>query len=253
MPYERATGQDAPEPQRLAFQAFREVRHTVIRVITAHLEDDAAVSWQGLNFDFTGAVFDGGDFSDAEFSGGSVMFTRARFSGDRVGFSNVRFSGGDVSFIRAQFSGGTVGFNNAWFSGGNVYFIAAEFSSSLVDFGDARFSGGSVMFIASKFFRGRVPFTGARFSGGKVSFAESEFSGSAVDFSKVVDWSFPPAFPLDGHTAPRRDVPQKGRLTLLGVRRYRLLTTLRLLQLAALQGTALKFPELCPILGDSTL
>ena len=37
-----------------AYRASREVRHTVIRVITAHLEGGAAVSWQGLNFDFTG-------------------------------------------------------------------------------------------------------------------------------------------------------------------------------------------------------
>src|SRR5215472_11635622 len=34
-PYEPDPGQDAPELQRLAFQASREVCHTVIRVITA--------------------------------------------------------------------------------------------------------------------------------------------------------------------------------------------------------------------------
>ena len=86
MPYEPDPGQDAPEPQRLAFQAIREVRHTVIRVITAHLRRDAAVSWQGLNFDFTGVVFDGGDFSGAQFSGGMVNFTR-QFSGGMVDFT----------------------------------------------------------------------------------------------------------------------------------------------------------------------
>jgi hypothetical protein len=63
MPYKPDPGSDAPEPQRLAFQASREVRHTVIRVLTAHLKKDVAVSWQGLNFDFTGVVFDGGDFT----------------------------------------------------------------------------------------------------------------------------------------------------------------------------------------------
>ncbi len=63
VPYEPDPGQNAPEAQRLAFQAIREVRHTVIRVITAHLKTDAVVSWQGLNFDFTGVVIDGGDFS----------------------------------------------------------------------------------------------------------------------------------------------------------------------------------------------
>src|ERR1700750_2330790 len=84
MPYEPDPGQDAPELQRLSFQAIREVRHTVIRIITAHLQKDAAVSWQGLNFDFTGVVFDGGDFSGAEFSGGAVRFDNAEFSGGRI-------------------------------------------------------------------------------------------------------------------------------------------------------------------------
>src|SRR6516164_8137445 len=38
MPYEPDPGQDAPERERLAFGASREVRHTVIRIITAHLK-----------------------------------------------------------------------------------------------------------------------------------------------------------------------------------------------------------------------
>src|SRR5215468_9609334 len=56
MPYEPDPGQDAPEQQRLAFQATREVRHTVIRVITAHLRKGAAVSWKGLSFNFNGVI-----------------------------------------------------------------------------------------------------------------------------------------------------------------------------------------------------
>src|SRR5262249_28132134 len=48
MPYEPDPGLDAPEPQRLAFQAIREVRHTVIRIITAHLREDTAISWRGM-------------------------------------------------------------------------------------------------------------------------------------------------------------------------------------------------------------
>jgi hypothetical protein len=74
MPYEPDPGDKAPEPERLAFRARREVRHTVIRVITGHLKDGAAASWQGLNLDFTGTVFDGGDFIGARFSSGMVSF-----------------------------------------------------------------------------------------------------------------------------------------------------------------------------------
>ena len=89
MPYEPDPGEDASTEKRLAFQASREVRHTVIRVITAHLNGIAPVSWRGLNFDFTGVVFDGGNFGGAKFSGGKVSFTNAIFSGGTVGFGSA--------------------------------------------------------------------------------------------------------------------------------------------------------------------
>lgn len=113
MPYGSKPGQDAPDPQQVAFEAIRQVRHTVIRVITAHLRKDAAVSWQGLNFDFTGVVFDGGDFTAAEFSGGTVDFGDAEFTAALVTFGDAVFSGGKVTFEEAVFSGGTVDFSNA--------------------------------------------------------------------------------------------------------------------------------------------
>ena len=113
MPYEADPGQDVPESQRLVFRAIREVRHTVIRVITAHLKSDAAVSWQGLNFDFRGVVFDGGDFRHAEFSGGTANFGSAEFSDGTVDFDDAEFSGGTVDFSAARFSGGTVDFRGA--------------------------------------------------------------------------------------------------------------------------------------------
>jgi hypothetical protein len=100
MPYAPDPGQDAPEPQRLDFQALREVRHTVIRVITAHLKKEASTSWQGLNFDFRGVVFDGGDFAYARFSGGEVSFNSAEFPRGMVSFLGAEFSGGQVDFSR---------------------------------------------------------------------------------------------------------------------------------------------------------
>ena len=80
IPYEPNPGTEAPGPAQLSFQASREVRHTVIRVITAHLKDGAGVSWQGLGFDFTGVVFDGGSFAGAKFSSGTFDFDAAKFS-----------------------------------------------------------------------------------------------------------------------------------------------------------------------------
>ena len=206
MPYEPDPGQDAPVQQRLDFHSSREVRHTVTWVVTAHLKKDAAVSWQGLNFDFHGVVFDGGDFSAAQFSGGVVSFHSAQFS-VTVGFGGAQFSGSMVFFWGAEFSGGTVYFNDAKFSGGTVYFCEAQFSGGTVDFERARFSGGTVDFSEAQFSGGTVDFNRAQFSGGTVGFGGAQFSGSmvgtspaqfsggTVDFSNAGDWSVPPVFP----------------------------------------------------------
>ena len=233
MPYEPDPGDDAPGPERLAFRASREVRHTVIRVITAHLRDGATVSWQGSNFDFTGVVFDGGDFSGVKFSGGTISFRGAKFSGGTVSFSGAEFSGGEVSFSgaefsggeigfefavfsggavrfrRAEFSGGEIGFNRAKFSGGQVHFDSAKFSGGAVRFSGAEFSGGAVDFFGVKFSGGTVRFGYAKFSGGTVSFSGAEFSGGEPDFSEVGDWSFPPAFPWTDKPSPGVTLPRK--------------------------------------------
>jgi hypothetical protein len=204
MPYEPDPGQDAPEPQRLAFQAIREVRHTVIRVITAHLRKDTAhlKSWHGLNFDFTGVVFDGGDFSRAQFPRGEVSFTLAQFSGGVVNFDGAQFSGGAAYFTLSQFSGGAVYFDGAEFSGGVVSFSGAQFFGGRVDFNRAKFSRGTVDFNLAKFSRGTVDFSGAEFSGGGLR-------GGTVDFSRAGDWSSPPAFPWTDTPPPGVKLPGK--------------------------------------------
>ncbi len=173
MPYEPDPGEEAPAAKRLAFRAGREVRHTVIRVITAHLQPDATVPWRGCNFDFTGVIFDGGTFFDAVFSGGVVNFSAAVFSCGTVSFNRAVFSGGTVIFGGAVFSGSTVSFGGAVFSGGVVIFGGAEFSGGTVSFGGAVFSGGH----------------------GTVSFADAVFSGGTVDFSEAADWSYLPELP----------------------------------------------------------
>jgi uncharacterized protein YjbI with pentapeptide repeats len=180
LPYEPYPGDEAPGPELLAFQASREVRHTIIRVITAHLKDGAAVSWQGLNFDFTGVVFDGGSFIKARFSGGTVDFSFAKFSGGTVDFSVAEFWGGTVDFTRATFSGGMVDFGGAEFSDGTVDFGFAKFSGGMVNFSFAEFSGGKVLLDSAKFTDGTVFFTSAKFYGGAVRFTMAVFSGGMV-------------------------------------------------------------------------
>ena len=224
---------NAPRPE-LALRGGSEVRHTVIRIITEHLQIDKveakaagkdvvakAKSWADLNFDFTGAVFDGGDFSDAwflgsvsfsgaQFSGGTVSFRSAAFTDEAtVDFSGAVFSGGTVDFSGAQFvHGGTVRFSGAAFTdGATVSFSRATFGDGEVNFSEAVFSGGTVDFGGAEFSGGTVDFSGAEFSGGDVSFVTAIFAGGTVDFSTPGDWSTPPAFPWTDTLPPGVKLP----------------------------------------------
>jgi uncharacterized protein YjbI with pentapeptide repeats len=238
MPYAPDPGEGAAEPDRLAFQADRQVRHTAMRVIAARLRPKAKVSWQGLNLDFTGVVFDGADFILAKFSGGLVNFAGAEFSGGQVNFAGAKFSGALVNFAGAKFSGsqvdfgfaefsggqvdftesvfssGRVGFRSAKFSRGQISFLAVEFSGAVVGFSDAVFSSGQVEFDGAVFSSGRVDFGNAKFSGSQISFVAAKFSGSRVDFtgaefsggqvdfSAALDWSLPPSFDFGSSPPP---------------------------------------------------
>jgi hypothetical protein len=199
MPYASTPG-DAPE--LLSFQASREVRHTVIRVITAHLQSDAAASWQGLDFDFRGVILDGGDFSRAQFTRGTVDFTDAHFPSGHVDFRSTEFSGATVIFSFADFSGGKVNFEKARVSGGTIDFSYAQFSDGWINFHEVRFSGGAVDFEC------------AHFSGAEVWFIDCEDSGGTIDFSEVDDWSVPPAIdwtdtPSQAVKLPKVRLPKK--------------------------------------------
>ena len=202
LPYDPDPG-DADPDKRTAYRANREVRHTIIRLIGMHLRPDelrdknAVESWQGLNLDFTGVVFDGGAFTYARFSFGTVSFSGAEFSGGRVDFTGAEFSIGLVDFTGAEFSGGTVDFLIAKFSGG-VDFSGAEFSGGTVRFSGAEFSRGTVDFGGAVFFRGAGSSGGAEFSGGLVDFVGAKFSGGTVDFRGARRWSPPPVFDFEG-------------------------------------------------------
>ncbi|THC44787.1 pentapeptide repeat-containing protein [Streptomyces sp. A1499] len=169
-----------------AYLALREVRHTIIRLIrdrTAVGPQKTHISWQGHDFDFTGVVFDGGDFSDAQFTGGTVSFDEAEFSAGMVKFTGAHFSGARVSFNGARFSDGYVSFYDAHFSGGTVSFTRAVFAGAGVLFAQAQLSGATVYFNDAQFSGGRINFLGAQFSDAEVHFAHAQFSGGRVDLT----------------------------------------------------------------------
>ncbi|MGW5050406.1 pentapeptide repeat-containing protein [Actinokineospora sp. NPDC004072] len=100
----------------------RPVRRTVLRLIrdNLHLRDDDPRTWRGHDFDFTGAVFDGGDFAGATFAGqGVVRFDDAAITG-RLSFAGAVFAGGIVSFDGARVDGGWICLRGVEFAGGVV-------------------------------------------------------------------------------------------------------------------------------------
>jgi uncharacterized protein YjbI with pentapeptide repeats len=209
MPYEPEPGADASAERRLAFQSDQQVRHTVIRVVAAHLQEGAPASWQGLNLDFTGVRFDGGDFTGARFSGGTANFEGAVFAGGTVKFGSAKFADGAVSFRRAVFAGGTVSFDFAVFSDAWVNFRHATFSGSKVDFSCADFLDGYIWFDDAVFSGGKIDFDAAKFRGSDVTFGGAQFSGASVDFSRVVKWTRPPTFDFADSPKPGVMLPAK--------------------------------------------
>ncbi len=190
MPYEPEPASDPPEAGWSAYRAAREVRHTVIRVITAHLQPDSSRAptlkdWRGLNLDFTAAVLDGGDFSGAEFTS-TVSFASAQFTGGIIDFSGAKFSG-TTNFMGSKFAGSNVSFRKAEFSGNEVNFVYAVVTGGTIDFDNACFSGCHVDFGAAHFDAGIVYFNGAEFTGVNVSFASAAFSGSDVHFGAIIN------------------------------------------------------------------
>lgn len=165
----------------------REVRFTIIRVIRDRLRHNKTTSWRGYDFDFTGAVFDGGDFSGAEFDGGSVLFAHAQFVDGEITFDRVVFSGSRVNFDYASFSGSQISFSGARFFGGKLSFKAATFASGRVLLSTALFSGCEISFLGATFTGCDLRFSEARFSGGgHLSFEHAKFSRGYVRLDRTV-------------------------------------------------------------------
>ncbi|MEU9465015.1 pentapeptide repeat-containing protein [Streptomyces sp. NPDC048312] len=179
---------DAHQNKMDLCHALREVRHTVLRLIGDHcrIPQGTHRSWQGCDLDLTGVTIDGSiDFSGASFSGDRVSFDGAVFSGGTVNFDRASFSRDGVSFDGAVFSGGTVNFVQASFSSGRVFFSRAVFTGGTVNFGQAEFTGGMVIFNRAVVSDGTVNFHGVRFSGGIVGFGGAHFSGGEVVFAEA--------------------------------------------------------------------
>ncbi|MFD6094765.1 pentapeptide repeat-containing protein [Nocardiopsis flavescens] len=176
--------QEKYQREVLNFESFREVRHSIIRIIGDRLRKETR--WRGKNYDFTDAVFDGGDFTDTHFTGGKASFQRARFIGGTVNFTGSQFIGGKVNFAGAQFIEGTVYFDECSFRGGHVYFTGSEFTGGSVSFHGSGMGMGRLYFNGALFGGGKANFRGFDFTGGQLIFDKAQFDGGHVDFSDTM-------------------------------------------------------------------
>lgn len=189
----------------------REVRHTAIKVIADHLQaPDSDTTWCGFDLDFSGAVFDGGNFNGAHFVNSSVSFSGCVFTGGTTLFHRTTFQDVEVDFGNGEstpaiFDDGHAQFIGANFELGTHFtFIFAKFKSgSSLEFGNATFLPGSILsFSACELYGGFIGFggpvwSGANFHGGAVhlaganldsgviSFMGAEFRGSHVDLNDI--------------------------------------------------------------------
>jgi uncharacterized protein YjbI with pentapeptide repeats len=213
MPYAPAP-EEVNSPEYIDWTHQRMVRHTVIRVVASHLQaTESAASWHGYDFDFTGVVFDGGDFSNSDFHDVRMDFTSAQFVDGRTNFIGSRFSECEITFDWAVFSGGEVNFGACNFlSDCHMTFIAADIRGGEISFGDMEWAGaklndgninfsaaslrddGVILFVnseckgtyigfaASHFLGGRLIFMDAKLSGGEISFESAKLMQGTVNF-----------------------------------------------------------------------
>ena len=96
-------------------QNDREVRKTIVRVISRHLQDNADTSWSANDFDFAGVLFEDASFAGARFGGRHVSFAGATFSGPKTSFDGAEFNAEYVSFDGAKFQSDTTTFGGSRF------------------------------------------------------------------------------------------------------------------------------------------
>ncbi|WP_157555355.1 pentapeptide repeat-containing protein [Nocardia crassostreae] len=116
-------------------QNDREVRDTIVRVITDRLRPEAEYSWSKSNFDFRTAYLEEADFSRVTFSS-LARFGRVTFAND-AWFTDAHFPG-NAWFTRAKFLA-DARFERAVFRR-DAWFAHADFDG-VAWFKDARFCG----------------------------------------------------------------------------------------------------------------
>jgi hypothetical protein len=166
-------------------QNDREVRDTIVRVLSQRLSGTADTSWSGNDFDLTGVLFEDAWFAGARFSGRHVWFDGAVFSGPNASFEDVEFNSEVVSFEGVSFESDAT-FAGSTFRARSASFDGAAFSGKDTSFDEARFAGEYVSFRRVGFSSEQTSFGSAVFKCLRASF-DSPAAWKNVEF----DWDNP--------------------------------------------------------------
>jgi hypothetical protein len=164
-------------------QNDKEVRQTIVRVITAHLRRDASKSWSECSFDFQGAALEESDFGDATFSGSQTSFTRATFSGAQTSFTGATFNSAQTSFDGARFSAERTSFTGAAFNSAQTSFTEATFTAERTSFSGVTFNSAQTSFTGATFNSAQTSFDGATFCEERTWFNEATFNAKRTSFT----------------------------------------------------------------------
>jgi hypothetical protein len=156
-------------------QNDREVRDTIVRVLSQRLSGAADTSWSGNDFDLTGVLFEDAWFAGARFSGRHVWFDGAVFSGPNASFEDVEFNAEVVSFDGASFE------SDATFAG-------SKFRARTASFDGAAFRGKDTSFDETRFAGEYVSFRRVGFSSEQTSFGSAVFKCLRASFDSPAEW-----------------------------------------------------------------
>jgi len=191
-----------------------EVRTTILRVITAHLQSSAqGVSWSDLNFNFDRAELHNVSMRGVMFNGMNVTFRGTKFSGHTTfrgasfnsaltGFEGAVFEGSSLSFERAASGGKFVifsdvsfnclntSFEKTSFTSDTVWFVEATFNSETTTFQESSFGGLLATFQAAEFHSRDTIFRKAIFDCASIAFDDATFTGRTAVFDEATFDSF---------------------------------------------------------------
>lgn len=143
----------------------KEVRLTILRVIRDRLNLETKPNWNGFDFDFTGAVFDAGEFNGSDFTGVTMNFNRARFQS------------GDFSFNQVRFNESRITFNNVELVNANLTFAGSTITKdSELSFDEMTLTADTALdFTGLKILKGKISLLDLKMRGGVIKHSDSIF------------------------------------------------------------------------------